>query len=330
MVMDNNTVRYAEPEEQQVVAGTAARQEPRAATALRPLAPGMRRLLFTASVLVLLAGIQLFVFTGQTGHFFAWTIGNPLSAAFLGAAYWAAVAIEALAGRQALWTNARIAVPAVFVFTVLTVTATLTHLGQLHLGARFAAGTQIVTVAWIAIYVLVPALMLILLAVQARTPGADPPRTAGLPGWLYILLAVQAVVLLGLGIALFAAPAQAAPLWPWALTPMMAQAIGAWLISLGVAAGQALLERDACRLRPAAAGYILLAALLSIALARYPHQFDWGSASGILYLIFLATILLTGAVGLALGMPRTVGPAAAAQFARLCARRDSNPQPSDP
>ena len=67
----------------------------------------MRRLLFTAAVLVLLAGIELFAFTGRTDRFFAWTIASPLSAAFLGAGYWAAVAIEALAGRQRLWANAR-------------------------------------------------------------------------------------------------------------------------------------------------------------------------------------------------------------------------------
>ena len=75
---------------------------------------------------------------------------------------------------------------------------------------------------------------------------------------------------------------------------MMAQATGAWLISLGVAAGHALLERDARRLRPAATGYILLAVLLSVALARYPHLFEWRSVSGIAYLIFLVTMLLTG------------------------------------
>jgi len=265
----------------------------------------MRRLLFTASVLVLLAGIQLFVFTGRTDHYFAWTIANPLSAAFLGAGYWAAVAIEALGARERLWANARIAVPAVFVFTVLTLAATLTHLGQLHLGAGFPVGTQMVTVAWVAIYILVPALMLALLAVQARTPGTDPLRSAGLPPWLNVMLATQAIVLLGLGIALFAAPAQSAPLWPWKLTPMMAQAIGAWLIALGVAAGHALAERDARRLRPAAVGYILLAVLLFIALARYPHLFAWQSASGIAYLIFLTTMLLTGTAGLARGFPRT-------------------------
>jgi len=301
--MNDSAVRYAEPEVARTVRSSAAAGRPRPAGGLRPSVPGMRRLLFTAAVLVLLAGIQLFVFTGRTDRFFAWTIASPLSAAFLGAGYWAAVAIEALAGRQRLWANARIAVPAVFVFTVLTLAATLTHLGRLHLGAGFAAGTQLVAVAWIVIYVAVPALMLVLLVVQARTPGADPPRRAGLPGWLCVLLAAQAAVLLGLGIALFAAPGAAAPLWPWPLTPMMAQAIGAWLIALGVAAGHALLERDALRLRPAAAGYIVLAALLAIALARYPHQFAWGSTRGIAYLIFLATMLLTGVAGLARGLP---------------------------
>ena len=269
---------------------------------LKPLIPGMRWLLFTAAALVLLAGLQLFVFTGRTGTFFAWTIANPLAAASLGAAYWASVAIEALAGRQALWANARIAVPAVFVFTVLTLAVTLMHLGQFHLGARFAAGTQIVTVAWIAIYILVPLLLLIVVVVQARTPGADPPRTASLPAWIYAVLAAQAIALLGFGIALFAAPQQAAPLWPWKLTPLVAQATAAWLISLGVAAAHALFERDARRLRPAAVGYLLLAGLQAIALARYPHRFDWHSASGIAYLIFLATVLLTGAVGLARGL----------------------------
>jgi len=250
-------------------------------------------------VLVFTAGFQLFVLTEHTGTYFAWTIGNPLAAAFLGASYWASLSLEALAGRQAAWAHARIAVPAVLVFTVLTLVATLQHLDKFHFGGSFAARTQIVTWAWIAIYVLVPLLMLIVFAVQARTPGADPPRSAPLPTWLLATLAVQAIILLGFGVMLFAVPAQAAPLWPWKLTPLLAQATGAWLISLGVAAGHSLLERDARRLRPAALGYILLAVLQAIALARYPHRFELGPASGTIYLVFLGAMLLTGAAGLA-------------------------------
>ena len=71
-----------------------------AGVAYRPLVPAMRVLLYVAAVLVLLAGFQLFVFTGRTNTYFAWTIVNPLAAAFLGAAYWASVAIEALAAKR--------------------------------------------------------------------------------------------------------------------------------------------------------------------------------------------------------------------------------------
>ena len=302
--MDSKTFRRTAPDQLQDGQGSGSPGEPRVAVGIKPLVPGMRRLLVTAAVLVLLAGFQLFVLTGRTGTFFAWTITNPLAAAFLGAGYWASVSIEALSGRQRLWANARIAVPAVFVFTVLTLVATLMHLGQFHLGARYATGTRIVTVGWFAIYVLVPLLMLVVLAVQARAPGVDPPRSAGLPAWIYAVLAVQAIVLLGLGVALFTVPTQAAPLWPWKLTPLVAQATGAWLISLGVAAVHALLERDARRLRPAAVGYVLLALLQSIALARYPNYFAWHSASGMIYLIFLAAMLLPGVVWLARGLSR--------------------------
>ena len=301
--MVTNTALRAGPNWQRGIREARAPGAPDAPAAVKPLVPAMRWLLFAAAMLVFLAGLQLFVVTEHTGTYFAWTIANPLAAAFLGASYWASLSIEALAGRQAAWANARIAVPAVLVFTVLTLVATLLRLDKFHFGGSFAAGTQIVTWAWIAIYVLVPLLMLIVLVVQARIPGQDPPRSAALPGWVYGALAVQAVGLFGFGVALFAAPAQTAPLWPWKLTPLLAQVTGAWLIGLGVAAAHALLERDARRFRPAAVGSVLLAVLQSIALGRYPHLFAWRSPAGIVYLIFLATMLLTGAAGLARSTP---------------------------
>jgi hypothetical protein len=115
--------------------------------------------------------------------------------------------------------------------------------------------------------------MLIVLVIQACIPGENRRgRLRSRAG--YTVLAVHAVALFALGVALFTAPAQTAPLWPWKLTPLLAQATGAWLISLGVAATHALLEKDARRLRPAAVGNVLLPVLQSIALARYPHLFE--------------------------------------------------------
>src|SRR5688500_487140 len=41
--------------------------------------------------ILFIAGIQLYILSEQTEYYFAWTISLPLTAAFLGAGYWAAM-----------------------------------------------------------------------------------------------------------------------------------------------------------------------------------------------------------------------------------------------
>lgn len=68
-----------------------------------------------------------------------------------------------------------------------TLVASLLNLDKFHLGSRFSVGTRAVTWAWLAIYVLVPLLMLIVLAIQARTPGSDPKLRQKVSGCLCTL-----------------------------------------------------------------------------------------------------------------------------------------------
>jgi hypothetical protein len=49
------------------------------------------------------------------------------------------------------------------------------------------------------------------------------------------------------------------------------------VLSLGVAAGHAVLERDAVRLRPAAAADLAFAGLQGLALVRHGGDVDWGT-----------------------------------------------------
>lgn len=268
---------------------------------MRELTPGMRRLLVGAAVLVTLAGLQLFVFSEQTDRYFAWTISPPLTAAFLGASYWASVVFELTAARQRLWANARIAVPTVFTFTTLTLIVTLIHIENFHLGAEFDAGTRAVTWVWIFIYLTVPVAMAILWWVQQRTPGIDPPRAVPLPSALRVVAGLQAVALVGAGLALLIAPESLGSIWPWQVTALTGRAIGAWIFSLGVAAAHALWENCARRLRPAAWAYIGFTLLQTWALARYPGDMQWSSPDGVVYLVFLATTLVVGVVTLRLG-----------------------------
>jgi hypothetical protein len=62
----------------------------RSGSAIQPVTVAMRRMLYVASVLVFIAGIQTFVLSEDTGRFFAWTIAIPLTTAFLGTGIWPA------------------------------------------------------------------------------------------------------------------------------------------------------------------------------------------------------------------------------------------------
>src|SRR5689334_4687788 len=102
-------------------------------TPLQPVAPGMRRMLWVAALLVFTIGIPLFLLSGQTERYFAWTIQSPLTAAFLGAAYWSSGVLEFAAARDRSWANVRSSVTPVLVFTVLTLMVTVVHLDRFHL-----------------------------------------------------------------------------------------------------------------------------------------------------------------------------------------------------
>lgn len=261
---------------------------------VRPLTPGMQRMLLVASGLVFTIGIPLFVLSEQTERYFAWTIASPLTAAFLGAAYWASAVLELMAARERAWSSGRIAVPAVLLFTTLTLVVTLLHVDRFHFAAPLLI-TRVGTWVWLLVYAAVPPIMGLLLLRQLRVAGADLPRKQALPDWARALFLLQAAVLGSFGLALLVAPTAVAPLWPWQLTPLTGRAIGAWLLSLGVAAGHTAWENDRCRVRAATTSYLVLAVFELIALLRYAGEFSWGSPSGWLYLIFLVLMLGLGA-----------------------------------
>ena len=79
----------------------------------------------------------------------------------MGAAYLAAFVLEFLGARETIWARARVAVPAVLVFTVLTLVATLLHIDKFHFGPEFSLLTQAGTWVWLLIYAIVPVGMVV-------------------------------------------------------------------------------------------------------------------------------------------------------------------------
>jgi hypothetical protein len=254
---------------------------------LAPVAPGLRRLLYVAAVLVFLAGVQLFVFPLRTARYFPWTVNPPMTAAFLGAAYWSALGLEIGAARARTWSRARIAIPGVLVFTVATLIVTLTHLSKFHLHA-VPVSARAVTWAWLAVYTIVPILMVVTFLAQLRLATAVL-KPGGLPVPVRVILAALTALLLGLGLAMLVAPGWADSAWPWPLTPLTSGAIGAWLLGLGAAAGHAFILNDRESLRPLGYTGVAFGILQTIALVLHGDAFDWGGPAAA-YLAVLAVL----------------------------------------
>jgi hypothetical protein len=269
---------------------TTGTRTPATAETYRSLLPGMRALLLVATVLVLLAGGVLTLAPTDTDTWFAWTIDVPQTATFLGAAYLASAVVEATSARARWWAHARVAVPSVFTFTTLTLLVTLLHLQKFHLDGGQRPLPRGIAWLWLAIYVAVPVVMALLWWRQQRADGVDPPRTHPLPASLRVAVGAVAAALLGLGVALLVSPVVVgSAVWPWALTPLTGRAVGAWLVGLGVAGAQVVVEADARRARPVAIGGLALALLAGVGLARFPDDVAWGSASAAGFALALAT-----------------------------------------
>jgi len=263
----------------------------------RPLTRATRLLLLVYSGLGLAAGVPLFLGTENTDEYFAWTIKPPLTAAFLGAAYWATFLFYVFSSRERTWARARLTLPVGFAFTTLMLVATLIHLDRFHLHAsgRVAQG---VAWSWLVVYVAVPPLTLGFLIRQWRLPGVDSLRKESMPSWMRVSLGLQSAVMVGLGVALLAAPQTADAVWPWALSPLTGRATGAWLVGIGAAAAYTVVENELDRVRWAFVSFGALAVLEAVAVARFSGTPDWGGVRIWVYLLFLLTLLVVALAGL--------------------------------
>jgi hypothetical protein len=256
-----------------------------------------RAQLATAVGLVLGIGLLQFGLSERTDTFFAWTIRVPLTAAFLGGLYLGSGVGELLAARTPVWAHARIAVPSVGVFAALTTVVTALHLDAFHFGGSYPAMAQLITWVWMIVYVAFPTTSAIVLVRQARSAGVDPPRTDRLPIWFKAVMVAEGLLMLVVGAALLVAPPATRDIWPWPLTDLTAQAVGAWGVAIGFGNLHAVWEDDWIRIRVGMPALVGIAALELIALARFADTVAWARPSAWVLTGLLVALLLTGGYG---------------------------------
>ncbi|HLG10576.1 MAG TPA: hypothetical protein VI876_02350 [Dehalococcoidia bacterium] len=247
--------------------------------------------------LVFLAGIQLYILSEETHRYFAWTIGVPLTAAFLGAGYWGALVSTLHVLRAGNWVQGRSTMATAFTATTLLLVATFLHLDKFHLDSSVFI-TLLAAWVWVIVYVAVPPTLVLTYLAQARVPGTNPARRKDLPAWLRVTLAAQCVLASASGIALFVIPGETMEYWPWALTPLTARAIGSWIAAVGATAAAVLWENDRSRVAATLTGLATFASLELIALLRFEGSVEWSDAASWIYVAFLVSLLVVSAAGL--------------------------------
>ena len=257
----------------------------------RAMTPGVRAGLVAIASVIFWLGLSLYVFPSDTDTLFAWTISPPLTAAFLGASYWASTTLAAACAYERDWVRGRAFAAPYLIAGVVLLVVTLVHIDKFHMD-------DVTGWAWLVLYAIFPPSVLLLLLRQLRTPGAEPERAAPMPRALVLAQAAFGLVLSVIGTALIIAPVDAASLWPWTVTPLTGRAIGTFVLAQGVLALTVAREADWGRVRPAMLQNVVLGVLHLGAVARFSDTLDWGTFGAWAYLAGVLFLLGVGAYGL--------------------------------
>ncbi len=247
--------------------------------------------------LLFIAGVQLFVLSERTETYFAWTFASPISAAFMGAGYWAAM-LHAYAGvRAKSWAYVRTSMPAALTATSLLTITTFAHLDKFHFDSPLLI-TRFVTWVWIVVYVTVPLILLIAWLIQIRLPEAQVKGQNPLPAWMRGGFGLLAAFALLCGLGLFLAPTAMANIWPWTIAPLAARSISSWLSAFGMACAALIAENDIKHGAGTCSSLFAFCVLELIVLARYPSPINFAKSLTIAYIVFLLLGLLVSGANL--------------------------------
>ena len=243
------------------------------------------------TVALIVIGLPLVVAPARTDRYFSWTMDVPLTAAFLGACYWTAAVFTFLSAREREWARVRAVMPGILVAGTLIFAATLVHL------ERFAMETARGWI-WVILYAGLAPGTLLLVALQRRAAGGDPPVLRRIERWAAVLFALAAAALLVVGASLFAFPGTAGGWWLWPLTELTARMVGAWLAAIGVTLVAVVLDGDWTRVRAAMVYLAAVAAAQLATLARDPGAVEWDGVAAWVYIAFSIALFALAVRGL--------------------------------
>lgn len=209
-----------------------------------------------------------------------------MHARFLGAMYLSGTTFMLCALLARRWPSIRVVVPMISVWTGTLFIVSLFHLPQFDWSR-----TQVWI--WFAAYFFYPVIAA-WIAWRMRTNterGGGPP----LPSSLRLYLTVQGVVVTALALLMFLLPGLAVQVWPWAITPLLAQLYSAPFLSYGFGSLYAARQSAYAKVRIVLIGTFVFA--LAVLLASYLHLALFSTADLADWLWFLGFGIATLALG---------------------------------
>lgn len=243
----------------------------------KPLSSFAKLVLVGAGGLAIVAGPVLYLFPKDTSTYFAWTIQHPLTPVFMGASYFAGIG-NLIAVKENRWSLARVQLPAIVMFTITMLLATLLHIPIFN-------WSHPVAWAWLGVYVISPLAAVLVMLQGERGYQPTEIKAQKLPAVFTPVMYALAFITGALGLFLFLAPEQAASFWAWPLTPLTGRVVGGWYLSS--VALQLMLARQTS-LQTARVGLlanVLVTSLLLLGALLHLEDLNGPAASVWLYLL---------------------------------------------
>jgi hypothetical protein len=187
----------------------------------------VRALVVIVAAILLVAGVLLTLWPGETEALWAWPMGPEVTSLAVGGGYLAGAVLFVRAAVDPRWHRVALAFPAATLLTTGLLVATLLH------WEAFSHG-YVSFWTWLVVYLVTPVLLpAVWLALRGRDPGEAPRDTPVVPERARRLLGAIGAIQLAAAVAFFVRPALAIEVWPWTLSPLTARTLASFLAFIG-------------------------------------------------------------------------------------------------